>query len=127
MAGLIFSTRVYSQTAPVTTAPAEPVLKVCKAENPPPCADTPPKPTYSPSAEYTAEARDKKIQGTVVLSVIIGEDGKVKRVSVTHGLGGGLDEQAMKAVSNWRFKPAKANRRPVSVEIRVECRFGLFS
>jgi len=58
--------------------------------------------------EYTEEARAAKFQGTVVLKVVIEANGRVstERINVDRSLGMGLDEKAIEAVKQWRFKPA---------------------
>src|SRR5262249_17308127 len=55
--------------------------------------------------EYSEEARKAKHQGTVELYVEIEPDGLAHRIVVQRGLGLGLDEKAVEAVSQWRFKP----------------------
>jgi periplasmic protein TonB len=80
-----------------------------------------------PDPLYSEEARKTKLQGSVMLSVLVGADGRVKDVRVIHGLGMGLDENAMQAVRNWQFLPAKdAAQRPVASWISVETMFRLF-
>jgi TonB family protein len=62
-----------------------------------------------------------------MLSALVGADGRVKDVRVIRGLGSGLDENAMQAVRNWQFLPAKdAAQRPVASWIKVETMFRLF-
>lgn len=66
-----------------------------------------------PDPLYSEEARKSKLQGTVLLSVLVGADGRAKDVRVLRGLGMGLDENAIQAIRNWQFIPAKdaAQRR----------------
>jgi protein TonB len=61
---------------------------------------------YCPEPPYTEEARKAKLQGSVTLRVLIGADGRAKRVQVVKGLGLGLDDRASEAVRAWRFAPA---------------------
>jgi len=80
-----------------------------------------------PDPRYSEEARKTKLQGLVLLSVLVGADGRAKEVRVIRGLGMGLDENAGEAVRNWRFLPAKdASGRPVASWIKVETVFRLF-
>jgi protein TonB len=80
-----------------------------------------------PDPLYSEEARKTKLQGSVMLSVLVGADGRVKDVRVIRGLGMGLDENATQAVRNWQFLPAKdAAQRPVASWIKVETMFRLF-
>ncbi|MBV9265465.1 MAG: M56 family metallopeptidase [Acidobacteriaceae bacterium] len=74
---------------------------------------------------YTATDRRSRTQGTVVLSVIIGTNGRTHDISVVKSLSRGLDEQAQKAVSKWRFEPAKKNGKPVAVTAHIEVNFRL--
>jgi TonB family protein len=88
---------------------------------------TPPIKVYTPEPEYSEEARKAKYSGEVTLSVIIGTDGLVRRdsIQVVHSLGLGLDEQAVKAVSQWRFKPGTLNGKPVAVQAQILVNFRL--
>ncbi len=65
-----------------------------------------PRPVNVPVLPYPDAARRRGIQGTVVLEVTIGKDGRVVEVKVLKGLGHGLDEVARKALMQARFKPA---------------------
>lgn len=58
-------------------------------------------------------------QLTCVLSVLIGEDGRVQDVFIVTPVGMGIDDDAAKAVANWRFVPAKRGGKPVPVHARV--------
>jgi TonB family protein len=85
-----------------------------------------PKALFTPDPEYSEEARKAKYQGTVVLWLIVGPDGRPKQVKVARTLGMGLDQKAVEAVQNWRFEPAKLNGSPVAVQINVEVNFRLY-
>ena len=85
-----------------------------------------PRVVYDPDPEYSEEARQAKCQGTVVLWVIIGPDGKPRNVRVQRSLGMGLDEKAIEAVRNWRFDPAKKDGQPVAVQVNIEVNFRLY-
>jgi len=86
-------------------------------------AVTPPRAIKSPDPRYSKEAAKKKIQGVVVVAAVIGPDGFVKDVRVVHGLGYGLDEEAVKTVRRWRFQPALKDGTPVAYELGIECHF----
>ena len=85
-----------------------------------------PRALITPDPEYSEEARKAKYQGTVVLWVIVGSDGRVHDLRVQRSLGLGLDEKAMEAVRNWKFEPAKKDGQPVAVQINVEVNFRLY-
>ena len=74
---------------------------------------------------YTEEARAAGIEGTVVLSVEIWEDGKAHNIRVLQGLGYGLDENAVEAVEQWRFEPGTKDGQPVRVRAQIIVRFTL--
>jgi TonB family protein len=81
--------------------------------------------TYKEQADYTQEARDKKVEGTVVLSVVFGADGNIKAIRVESGLPYGLTEEAIKAARAIRFEPAMKDGKPVSVRGNLEFGFSL--
>ncbi len=74
---------------------------------------------------YSEEARAAKYQGTVVLGVVIGTDGTASQMRVVKSLGLGLDEKAIEAVQQWRFKPATKNGAPLAVQAVIEVNFKL--
>jgi TonB family protein len=81
---------------------------------------------FDPSPEYSEEARKAKYQGTSVVSLIVGPDGLPRDIHISRSLGLGLDEKAIEAVKQWRFKPAIKDGKPVAVEISVEVDFHLY-
>lgn len=85
-----------------------------------------PKPLYHPDPEYTDRARKKKISGTVLLSIIVTPEGAVRDAIVTKSLNKDLDQQALRAVSTWKFQPATKDGQPVSVRMAVEADFRLY-
>jgi len=85
-----------------------------------------PKIIYQPDPEYSEEARKAKFQGTCVLWLIVGPDGRPRDIRVQRTLGLGLDEKAIEAVKTWRFDPARKDGQPVSVPITVEVSFRLY-
>jgi len=74
---------------------------------------------------YTAEARHKHIEGTVVLYLEVGPDGAAHNVRVMHSVDPGLDQNAIKAVSQWKFRPGRKDRVPVTVAATIEVNFRL--
>lgn len=75
--------------------------------------------------EFSEEARKAKYQGTVVLTIEVGADGMPHAIRIVSGLGLGLDEKAIEAVSQWKFKPATRNGRPVPAPATIEVNFRL--
>jgi TonB family protein len=86
-------------------------------------AFTPPVAISQPEAVYTPEARAAGFSGSVLVSCVVDENGMPQRVTVTRGVGLGLDERAVEAVKQWRFKPATRDGKPVAVPAQVEVRF----
>jgi len=82
---------------------------------------------YCPNPTFTEEARKSKYQGTVLLRAIITVDGRATNIQVVKGLGLGLDEKAIEAVRNWRFKPALGpDGRPVAAWAPIEINFRIY-
>ena len=90
-----------------------------------PCA-TPPKAIFAPDPKYSEEARQNKIQGALVLWLVVGADGKPSNIKVSRSVGHGLDQEAIDAVKKWKFEPATLNGEPVPVQINVEVNFRLY-
>ena len=67
---------------------------------------TAPKPVYTPDPEYSEKARKKKINGTVVVAMMVTQEGRVRDVKIAKSLDAGLDKQALAAVRTWKFEPA---------------------
>jgi TonB family protein len=80
---------------------------------------------FKPEPEYSEVARRAKRQGEVVLSAVIDSTGHPTQIHVTKPLGLGLDEQAMSAVSQWRFRPGAKEGTPVSILAQVAVNFKL--
>ena len=75
--------------------------------------------------EYSEDARRAHFQGTVILLIDVGLDGRPANIRVMQGIGLGLDERAIDAVSHWRFSPAVAGDHPVVAPALVEVGFHL--
>jgi periplasmic protein TonB len=87
----------------------------------------PPKLVEKTEPGYTEEARDARLEGTVLLAVTIDANGRPKDIKVERPLGLGLDEKAVEAISTWKFEPAtlKKDNTPVAVRANVEMNFRL--
>jgi protein TonB len=84
---------------------------------------TPPKVLSKTEPAYTDEARNAKIEGVVVLSLEIDTDGLPQNIQVVRSLDDGLDQSAVAAVQQWRFKPGEKDGKPVRVAVKVEVNF----
>jgi TonB family protein len=78
---------------------------------------------YSVEPDYTPDARDKQISGTVVLGLTVGHDGLPESIQIKKSLFPSLDESAVNAVRKWRFEPAMKDGQPVSMYMQVEFYF----
>jgi TonB family protein len=83
----------------------------------------PPIPTHFIQAEYTQEARRAGFQGYCIVHLTIDERGIPQDVRVIRPIGMGLDENAIKAVKQERFKPATRGGRPVAFPLSLEVNF----
>lgn len=75
--------------------------------------------------EYTDEALDQKIEGTVILEVVILKSGRVGAVRINRSLDTGLDAKAVAAVREWTFQPARFQGVAVDVLVEIEVEFRL--
>ncbi len=65
-----------------------------------------------PTPAYTEEARKLRVEGEVLLEVVLEASGQLRVIKVVRGLGHGLDENAIRAAEQIRFKPASQNGQP---------------
>jgi TonB family protein len=86
---------------------------------------TPPRLIHNVNPEFSDEARRKKLEGVVTLSLVVDTEGQPTDVEVVAPLGHGLDEKAVEAVKQWRFQPAMRDGNPVSMKISVQVNFHL--
>jgi TonB family protein len=95
-----FSSTVASASPKSAFAPAE-TSKVLPAEI-----------LSKPTPVYTQEARNLRIEGEVLLEVVLESSGNLRVLRVVRGLGHGLDDNAVRAAEQIRFKPAMKNGQP---------------
>ena len=113
-----------------------------KRQDPPPASSiaptrkldpgvTPPLLLFKKEPEYSEEARKAKYQGTVLLDVEVAPMEETPRmahatdIKVARSLGLGLDEKAIEAVKQWRFKPAMKDGKPIAMRTTMEVVFRL--
>lgn len=77
--------------------------------------------------QYTQKAKDAKIEGSVWLECVVTPKGVCSKIKVVRSLDSvfGLDKEAIKAVRQWRFIPAKKQNQPVPMSVTIEMRFWL--
>ncbi len=85
-----------------------------------------PIPIYEPEPEFSEEARKAKVAGNVLVTCVVGVNGLTQRVRVIRGIGMGLDEKAIEAVKQYRFKPAMEGGKPVPVQVNIDVNFQIF-
>jgi TonB family protein len=76
-------------------------------------------------AKYSKEARKNRLQGKVVLTLIVDADGMPRDIRVITPLGSGLDENAIDAVQEWRWQPAMKDGKPISMPETLTINFQL--
>jgi len=74
--------------------------------------------------KYPREAKEKRIEGDVVIKIVIGRDGEVKSLEGSHGESI-LMQAAMEAIRQWKYKPCLLDGQPVEVESQVKISFHL--
>jgi TonB family protein len=88
-------------------------------------AQTPVEILYKPKPDYTEEARKLKLEGEVLVRVQFSAGGEVRVLDVVRGLGHGLDETAVRAAQQIKFKPAQREGHPVDSTATVHIVFQL--
>jgi TonB family protein len=76
--------------------------------------------------EFTAEARDDHVKGTVMIKMVVSADGVPRRISIKQPLGYGLDARTAETVAKYRFRPGMKDGKPVAVEMSVNQGFDLY-
>ena len=75
--------------------------------------------------KYTKSAMERRVEGTVEVEAVILADGTVGDVTVKRSLDAELDEEAVKATKQWRFRPGTKDGDPVAVQVSIELTFTL--
>jgi periplasmic protein TonB len=102
----------------VTQRPGPPIYKASGSV-------TRPVVTYQVEPDYSEEARKAKLQGIVTIYFEVNEHGLPQNLRIFRPLGMGLDEKAIEAVLNWRFRPGYKDGRPVTVSCQMIITFRL--
>ncbi|EQB19501.1 energy transducer TonB [Novosphingobium lindaniclasticum] len=114
---------VFAPEPPAPSAPAVAVAAPPRMEN---AGDLSSKMIAADPPRYPVESRRKHEQGTVVLLVILGTDGKVADISISRSSGfDRLDKAALSAVRHWKWSPTRRDGAPVMVRGLVEIPFVL--
>ena len=75
--------------------------------------------------KYTKGAMDRQVQGSVELEAVVKTDGTVGEVRVTKSLDPELDDEAISALKEWRFRPGTKDAKAVDVQVQIELTFTL--
>jgi TonB family protein len=81
---------------------------------------------HSVDPEFTDAARRSRLQGVVSIQLIIDSRGHPQAIHVVRHLGMGLDEKAIEAVRQYRFRPAMYEGHPVAVQMVIDVNFHLY-
>jgi TonB family protein len=82
---------------------------------------------YTTPPLYSDEARRRGIEGVVTIAFRVDERGSVADARIVNGLGGGLDQNALVALRQWRFRPGRRNGTPAAMDAEVDIEFSLRS
>ena len=102
----------------LAAAPKQTIYQVAEVSVPPRVAS-------KIEPKYTTKARAAKIQGTVVLTMVIKADGHADHIHVRQSLDNGLDANAVSAIKKWSFDPAEKDGKRVPVNATIEVNFHL--
>jgi outer membrane biosynthesis protein TonB len=86
----------------------------------------PPQPIFTPTPRYTDKARRDKLHGICEFYLVVNTQGFPQNIRVFKTLPDGLDERAIAAISQYRFRPATQNGKPVPIRMIVEMNFRLW-
>jgi TonB family protein len=75
--------------------------------------------------QYDEQARVNKIEGSVLLLLVVDESGAARNIKVVRSLDPGLDQKAIEAVRKWKFKPGQKDGNPVAVQAQIQVTFKL--
>jgi TonB family protein len=110
-------------------APADRALTAQVRDEPPAVTESPgvqgPRILHIYLPEYTGKAREKQIEGEVVVSALFQRDGKIRNLKVEKGIGFGLDERAVAAVKRMGFVPAQLEGKEIDAQAQVVFDFKL--
>lgn len=115
--------RLDGSFGPVPEAPTPAAVTQAVAAQP--AGNSPPRLILKVEPEYPMEARAAQLQGTVTLSVTIGADGIPQKLSVLQSVDATLDQQAVNAVQQWKFRPAYRAGQPVDYVATIQITFRL--
>jgi len=87
---------------------------------------TPPHAVHAPDPEYSKEARRERVQGILIISLVVDKLGQPSDIKLISPIGYGLDEKAMDLVKTWKFEPGRRGSEPVATYATIEVAFHLY-
>jgi TonB family protein len=108
-------------------APAPPIVRGRQGAPPRGLVMLPEIEEYTTPPLYSDEARRGGVEGFVTLAFHVDESGRVSEARVVRGLGSGLDQNALVALRQWRFRPGRHDGAPVAMDAEVDVEFNLRS
>jgi len=76
--------------------------------------------------KYPKEAREQGLQGQLVISFIVGENGEISSATIVHGIGGGCDKEAIRVIKSMpAWQPALKDEKPIRVLFNMPITFRL--
>jgi TonB family protein len=108
-------------------APAAPMVRGSQGAQPRGLAMLPEIEEYTTPPLYSDEARRRGVEGVVTLAFHVDESGRVSEARVLRGLGSGLDQNALVALRQWRFRPGRHDGVPAAMDAEVDVEFNLRS
>jgi TonB family protein len=84
-----------------------------------------PVPILRPEPKYTEDARRARIEGSVLLALVVDTNGAARNIKVVRSLDPGLDQMAVDALRQWTFRLGQRNGSPVSMQAQLEVNFRL--
>ena len=84
-----------------------------------------PKVLFQVQPEYSEDARKAKVEGKVVVSLVVEVDGKPHDIRIVRSLQESLDQKAIEAVEKWRFQPGQKDGKPAATKATIEMEFRL--
>jgi TonB family protein len=115
---------LFMPVAAVLALSAVPIAAPLAAQDAKP-KTTQPKVLYKVEPQYTEEAKTAKVAGSVLLNLVVDENGNAQDIQVARSLDEGLDQNAIQAVRQWRFSPATEDGKPVAFPVKIEVNFSL--
>ena len=124
-ASLMVATGLVVQSVVFAAGCARPTAPPSLPQQQPSKDVTMPTVVHDVKADYPESAKKERVQGNVMLAVVVKKDGTVGEVTVKKPLHPELDEAAVKAMKQWEFRPGTRDGKAVDVTVDVEMTFNL--